>query len=149
MQIISKNKIASREYDISKKIEAGIVLTGEEIKSIRANRINLKGSYVKILNRDKGAGEVFLIGCHIFTKIGDPYRTRKLLLKKMEIKALIGKTTEKGLTLIPLCLYIKKGRAKIEIAVAKGLQKHDKREKIKKQETNRRIRKLIVNKNDI
>ncbi|OQA52158.1 MAG: SsrA-binding protein [candidate division WS2 bacterium ADurb.Bin280] len=146
MQIISRNKIASREYDVSKKIEAGIVLTGEEIKSIRANRVNLKGSYVKILNRDKGAGEAFLIGCHIFTRIGDPYRTRKLLLKKAEIRMLIGKTTERGLTLIPLSLYIKKGRAKIEVAIAKGLHKVDKREKIKKQETDRRIRKLLTDK---
>lgn len=148
MQIISRNKIASREYDVSKKIEAGIVLTGEEIKSIRASHVNLKGSYVKILNRDMGEGEVFLIGCHIFTRIGDPYRTRKLLLKKSEIKTLIGKINEKGLTLIPLCIYIKKGRAKVEIAVARGLQKIDKREKIKKQETNRRIRKLLANKNN-
>lgn len=143
MQIITKNKIVGRDYDIVGKIEAGIVLTGEEIKSIRANRVNLKGSYGKILHLGGGKPEIFLVGCHIFTRIGDPYRTRKLLFNKSEIRSLVGKTTERGLTLIPLSLYIKRGRAKVEIGIAKGLQKIDKREKIKKKEVQQRIRKLV------
>lgn len=146
MQIIAKNKILKRDYDIVGRIEAGIVLTGEEIKSIRAGRINLKGSYVKILNGKSGKSELFLVGCHIHTLNTDPYRTRKLLVRKSEIRALIGKTTEKGLTLVPVSVYLKNGRAKVEVGVAKGLKKLDKREKIKKEEVQRRLRRL-VNKN--
>jgi len=146
MQIIAKNKILKRDFDIVSRIEAGIVLNGEEIKSIRAGRINLKGSYVKILNGRSGKSELFLIGCHIHTQKTDPYRTRKLLVRKSEIRALIGKTTEKGLALMPISVYLKSGRAKIEVGIAKGLKKIDKREKIKKEEVQRRLRRL-VNKN--
>jgi SsrA-binding protein len=143
MIVVTKNKIASRDYDIVSSIEAGIALTGEEIKSIRAGRINLKGSYVKILNNTKGKPEAFVVGCHIHTREGDPYRTRKLLLHKSEIRTLIGKTTEKGLTLIPTSLYIRKGIVKVEVGLGAGLKKFDKREKIKKQEQERRIRRLV------
>lgn len=146
MLIIAKNKGLGRDYNISDTLEAGIVLRGEEIKSIRSGRINLKGSYVKILSQNTSSPEVFLIGCHINTINGDPYRTRKLLLKKGEIKSLIGKTTEKGLTLLPVSVYLKKGLAKVEIGLGKGLKKYDKREKIKKKETEQRLRKLEGNK---
>lgn len=143
MQIISKNKILRRDYDIVGRIETGIVLSGEEIKSIRSGRVNLKGSYVKILNGNTGKSELFLIGCHIHAQNNDPYRTRKLLARKSEIRALVGKTTEKGLTLVPVSVYIKNGKAKIEVGVAKGLKKIDRREKIKKEEVQRRLRRLV------
>lgn len=143
MQIVAKNKGLGRDYDVIGTIEAGIVLSGEEIKSIRSGRINLKGAYVKILHTTAKNPEVFLVGCHIHTRENDPYRTRKLLMKRSEIRSLIGKTTEKGLALVPISMYLKKGIAKLEVGLGRGLKKYDKREKIKKKETEQRLNRLV------
>jgi SsrA-binding protein len=126
---ISVNRQAFHNYEILEKFEAGIVLTGTEIKSAREGRVNLKDAYGIVK-----AGEVWLLNCHISPyshgnySNHDPLRTRKLLLKRMEINRLIGRTTEKGLTLVPLKVYLKEGRLKCELALAKGRKTHDKRE---------------------
>ena len=140
-KLIANNKKAKHDYFIEETYEAGIVLTGTEIKSIRLGRISLKESYAKI-----GNGEVFIYQMNI-----SPYeqgnrfnvdstRTRKLLLHKSEIRKLIGYTTQKGLTLVPLNLYLDEhGRAKIELAVARGKKLYDKREDIAKRDAGRRM----------
>ena len=150
MKILSENKKAYFNYQILEKFEAGIVLIGQEVKSIRMGRINLKGSYV-ILDQNE---ELYLVGSNIppyqpknAPADYNPERSRKLLLKKSEIKSLIGKTRQKGLTLIPLKVYTQKGRIKLEFAVVKGKKEKDKRESIKKRETDREIRKAIKSNN--
>ncbi len=142
MKIFAENKKAYFDYEILEKFEAGIVLTGSEVKSIKTGTVSLQGSYV-VINKD---GEVFLIGANI-----PPYqpqnvlqsynneRSRKLLLKKREIEYLIGKSRERGLTLIPLRVYTKKAKIKLEFGIAKGKKTFDKRETIKKRETEREI----------
>lgn len=131
------NRYATYEYKILEKFEAGIVLCGDEIKAIRSGRANLKGSYAKIFYTEKGRPEVFLVGTHFYSETVDPYRTRKLLLKKQEVRKLIGLTQEKGLTLVPLSIYLKKGHAKVELAVGRGKKLFDKRETIKKRDLER------------
>jgi SsrA-binding protein len=126
---IAVNRQAFHNYEILEKFEAGLVLTGTEIKSARDGRVNLKDAYGLVK-----AGEVWLLNCHIspYTHGNyanhDPERTRKLLLNKSEINRLIGRTTERGLTLVPLRFYLKDGRLKCELALAKGRKVHDKRE---------------------
>lgn len=126
---ISVNRQAFHNYEILERFEAGMVLTGTEIKSARDSRVNLKDAYGIVKS-----GEVWLLNCHISPYSHgnyanhEPLRTRKLLLKRSEINRLIGHTTEKGLTLIPLRLYLKNGRLKCELALAKGRKVHDKRE---------------------
>lgn len=138
--VIAQNKKASHDYHIEETYEAGIVLQGTEIKSIRARRVNLKDAYAKIMN-----GEVFLLNMHISPyEQGnrynhDPLRTRKLLLHKKEIDKLIGRTKEDGFTLVPLKVYIKNGFAKVLLGVAKGKKKYDKREELKKKAAQREI----------
>jgi SsrA-binding protein len=137
---IVTNKKAFHDYFILERIEAGLVLLGTEVKSLREGRANLKDSYARI-----DAGEAFLIDCHIspypcgghFNH--EPLRPRKLLLKRMEIKRLLGKMTEKGFTLIPTKLYFKGGRVKVEIGLAKGKKQYDKREALRKKEEKREI----------
>lgn len=124
------NKKARFNYAIEGSFEAGIVLNGQEIKSIRAGRVNMTSSYVKIM-----AGELFWLGGEIKVDSGDNQRTRKLLVKKNEIKRLIGKTSEKGLTLVALKLYITRGKAKLEVGLGRGKQKHDKREDLKRKDS--------------
>jgi SsrA-binding protein len=126
---IAVNRQAFHNYEILERLEAGIVLTGTEIKSARDGKVNLKDAYGLVKS-----GEVWLLNCHIspyshgnFSN-HDPLRTRKLLLNRAEIRKLIGKTTEKGLTLVPLKLYLKNGRLKCELALARGRKLHDKRE---------------------
>ena len=129
MKEIAVNRQASHNYDLLEKFEAGLVLTGTEIKSAREGRVNLKDAYGLVK-----AGEVWLLNCHISPYSHgnfanhDPLRTRKLLLKRSEINRLIGRTTERGLTLVPLRMYLKDGRLKCELALAKGRKVHDKRE---------------------
>lgn len=135
---IAVNKKAFHEYEITEKLEAGIVLTGAEIKAIRAHKINLTGSYARILAHPKP--ELFWLGGNIAVEHADPTRTRKLLIKREEINRLIGKAQEKGLTLIPLSLYLKKGRAKLEVGIGRGRKLHDKREKLKKRDLERELR---------
>lgn len=133
MKIVAKkeffNKKARHDYEIIDSMEAGIVLTGDEIKVIRQGRVDMTSSYVKILN-----GEVFWIGAVFNLLQGERQRTRKLLLHKDQIDKLIGKVQEKGLTLIPLKLYLARGKAKLEIGLGRGLKKFDKRE-IEKRKT--------------
>jgi len=147
--IIDKNKKAFFDYEIEEKYEAGVVLKGWEVKSIKGGDMSLKESFCFVQN-----GEVFLKNAHIAPyKMGvafekqDPRQDRKLLLNKREINKLIGKTKEKGLTLVPLMVYLKKGRIKIEIALAKGKKLFDKKQTLKekdiKRDTEREIREYI------
>ena len=135
---ITVNRKARHEYTILQTIEAGIVLVGTEVKSLRQGKANLVDGYAKIEN-----GEVWLVNAHIseYTQGNinnhDPRRERKLLLNKSEIRKLIGKTKEKGLTLIPLRLYFKNGKVKVELALAKGKKVYDKRRDIAKKDFQR------------
>lgn len=126
---IALNKKAGHDFFIEQRIETGMVLEGWEVKSLRAGRIQLKESYVKILH-----GEAFLIGTHISALAAasthvnpDPTRSRKLLLKRPELNRLIGLIERAGYTLVPTAMYWKRGRAKLEIGLAKGKKQHDKR----------------------
>ena len=129
MKEIALNRQASHNYELLEKFEAGLVLTGTEIKSAREGRVNLRDAYGLVKS-----GEVWLLNCHISPYSHgnyanhDPLRTRKLLLKRSEISRLIGRTTERGLTLVPLRMYLKDGLLKCEVALAKGRKVHDKRE---------------------
>ena len=145
IQSVCQNKKAYHDYHIVETIEAGIQLTGPEVKSLRAGKVNLKDSYGRI----KGE-EVFLLNTHISAyvredsfKHTEPDRTRKLLLHKKEIERLIGKTREKGYTLIPTKIYFKNGKAKVELALAKGKAFYDKRASIKEREVKREISKAF------
>ena len=146
MKILANNKKAFFEYEIIDKIEAGIVLIGQEVKSIKAGSISLKGSYV--VPKD---GEIYLIGSHIppyqpkNLEDYSPERSRKLLLKKKEINRLIGISKEKGLTLIPLKVYTRKGLVKIEVGVGKGKKRFDKREAIKRRDIDRDLQRSLKN----
>ncbi|MBI2263076.1 SsrA-binding protein SmpB [Candidatus Berkelbacteria bacterium] len=130
---IATNKKAYHQYQVVEKLEAGIGLLGAEIKAIRAGKVDLTGSYVRVLKE-----ELWWLGGQIETE--EPSRSRKLLVHRKEIKRLMGKTQEKGLTLVPLRLYLKKGRAKLEIGLAKGRKLWDQREEIKKRDADREIR---------
>ncbi|MGB2762171.1 MAG: SsrA-binding protein SmpB [Minisyncoccales bacterium] len=148
MSVLAQNKKAYFDYEILETYEAGIVLIGQEVKAIKTGHINLKGSYVVIKNQ-----ELFLIGANIppyqpknAPKDYQPERSRKLLLRKTEIKSLIGKSKQKGLTLIPLKMYTKKGKIKLLFGLAKGKKEYDKREKIKKREFERQKEKLLKEK---
>ena len=143
---IAKNPVARHNYTIENTMECGIVLSGTEIKSIRAGKVNLKDSYAMI--RD---GEVFICGMHIspyehgniFNK--DPLRNRKLLLHKKEILKLIGLTKQKGYTLVPISLYLKKNKVKVEIGIGKGKKLYDKREELAKKDAEKKIQKALKN----
>ena len=138
LKIISNNRKARFNYFFNEFYEAGIVLTGSEVKSLRNGRANIAESYAFDNN-----GEIYLVNSHIPTNLEssynnhDPRRNRKLLLKKKEINKLIGRVNREGYTLIPTKLYFRKGKAKIEIAVAKGKKQYDKRQSIKKRDWNR------------
>lgn len=140
-KILANNKKAFHDYFIEETFEAGMVLTGTEIKSIRMGRLNLKDSYARIEN-----GEVIIYSMHIspYEKGNiynvDPLRPRKLLLNRSEIRKLLGYTTQDGLTLVPLKVYLNsKGLAKMELAVAKGKKLYDKRDAIAKRDADRRM----------
>ena len=137
--IISQNRIARHDYFIEKEFEAGLVLEGWEVKSLRAGHCQLKESYV-ILRKN----EAWLIGAHISPLISasthikpDPIRSRKLLLHDHEIKTLIGKVTQQGHTIVPLDLHWSKGKAKAKIGLAKGKKQHDKRQSLKEKDWQR------------
>lgn len=138
VKIIAENRKARRDYFIVAEYEAGLVLKGTEVKSLRLGGANLKDSYARIKN-----GEVFVYQLHIapypfaYYDNHDPLRPRKLLLNKYEIKRLYGKVNEKGLSLVPLRLYFKNGKAKISLALAKGKRKYDKREAIRRRDDQR------------
>ncbi|HAA4456470.1 TPA_asm: SsrA-binding protein [Listeria monocytogenes] len=139
-KLVAQNKKARHDYAIEETFEAGIVLQGTEIKSVRNARVNLKDSYARI---DKG--EIFLYNMHISPyEQGnrynhDPLRTRKLLLHKKQISRLIGETKESGYSIVPLKMYIKDGYAKVLIGVARGKKKYDKRQDLKQKEAKRDI----------
>lgn len=141
-----ENRRARYDYEILDTYEAGLVLYGYEVKSIKTGRVSLKGAYVVIKDN-----EAYLINTLIppyqpanTPDDYNPERNRKLLLNKSEIKSLIGKSKQKGLTLVPLKLYTKRGKIKLELAVAKGKREIDKRETIKKRETEREVQEFIV-----
>jgi SsrA-binding protein len=145
MEVLAENKKAYFKYEILEKFEAGISLIGQEVKSIKLKRANLKGSFVHLKNE-----EAFLVGANIpayqpknAPPDYNPERERKLLLKKSEIKYLIGKAKLKGLVLVPLRFYTKKGKIKLEFAIAKVREKADKRELIKKREIGKEIKRAM------
>lgn len=142
------NKKAFYDYEILERYEAGLVLAGHEVKSIKTGHINLQGSYVIVKNN-----ELYLINAHIppyqaknVPSDYDPYRNRKLLVHKSQIKNLIGKLKQKGLTLVPLSVYTKHGKIKLEIGLGRGKRKIDKRETIKKREVERKIERALKTK---
>jgi SsrA-binding protein len=146
IQVICRNKRAFHEYNLSDRLECGIVLTGTEVKSLREGTASLEDAYAKVDD-----GEVWLLGSDIpeYT-MGNrmnhkPKRPRKLLLHRREIGKFAGKASERGFTLVPLRMYFKGGRAKVEIAVARGKQLHDKREAKKKADAQREIRREMSN----
>lgn len=146
-KLIAKNPTAYHNYTIEDKLEAGIVLSGTEIKSIRIGKANLKDSYALIKN-----GEVYIIGMHIspyehgniFNK--DPMRNRKLLLNKKEINKLIGLTKQKGYSLVPISLYFKGSLVKVELGIGKGKKLYDKRQDIAKKDALRKINQAMKQK---
>jgi SsrA-binding protein len=139
-KIICTNRQARFDYHLEDSFEAGVVLQGTEVKSLRDGRANLKDSYAAV-----DGGEVYLYDCHIspYSNGGyanhEPKRPRKLLLHKKEIRRLVGKTQERGLTLIPLKLYFLRGKAKVELALARGKKLYDKREDMKRRDADREI----------
>jgi len=140
------NRKAFHDFEIIEKIEAGIVLQGTEVKSVRAGRVSFKDSYAKVID-----GELWVVNMHISPYDHgsiwnhDPLRQRKLLLHKREIKRLIGKIEERGLTLVPLRIYFRDGIAKIELALARGKKIYDKRRDIAKRDTDRDMQRELKN----
>lgn len=148
MQVYATNEKARFDYEILETLEAGVVLIGQEVKSIRRGSASIRGAYVKILG-----GEAWLVGATIppyqagnMPAGYDPQRSRKLLLKRSELKYLIGKSQERGLTLVPIKLYNKNGLIKLEIGIGRGKKKADKREKITKREVQRKIERALKQK---
>lgn len=146
-KLISRNRKAYHDYHIDETYEAGIVLTGTEVKSLRDSRVNLKDSFARV-----EGGELFLYNMHIspydqgnrFNH--DPLRTRKLLMHKAEITRLAGKVKEKGYTLIPVKIYFKKGLVKVELALARGKRLYDKRRAIAEREQRREVERNLKDK---
>ncbi len=144
MKLVANNKKAYHDYFIEEKYEAGLVLHGTEVKSLRMGKCSIKEAFIRIEN-----GEVYVYGMHIspyekgniFNK--DPLRVKKLLLHKQQIRKLIGSSAEKGYTLVPLQVYFKDGRAKIEIGLAKGKKLYDKRQDIAKKDQRREAEKEL------
>lgn len=143
-QLIADNRKAFHDYHVLDTYEAGIALLGTEVKGMREGRANLRDSFARLER-----GEVWLYNVHIspYSHRGyadhEPRRRRKLLLHRQEIRKLIGKTVEKGLTLVPLRLYFKNGKVKVALALAKGKQAHDKRETIRRREIDRETRAAV------
>ncbi len=149
MPTLAINKRANFDYEIQSKFEAGIVLLGHEVKSIKTKKPSMKGSFVTIKSANKNP-ELFLTNCHISlydkaTTIENynPDRPRKLLMHRKEINKLIGKKQEQGLTLVPLKIYSTRGLIKLSFGVGRGKKKHDKREDIKKRDTDRDMRRAM------
>ncbi|PYN48358.1 MAG: SsrA-binding protein [Candidatus Rokuibacteriota bacterium] len=141
---VATNRRARHEYEILETVEAGLVLRGTEVKSLRAGLVNFKDSYASVRN-----GEGWLLGCHISPYSHgtdanhEPERDRKLLLHKRELSRLSGKISERGLTLVPLRLYFRAGRAKIELGLARGKKLHDKRSALREREVRREMDKSV------
>jgi SsrA-binding protein len=146
VKVVATNRKAYHDYAIEDKFEAGLVLTGTEIKSVRAGQVNLRDSFATI--RD---GEIWLINAHIasyergtFFSNHEPRRQRKLLMHRREINRLAAKVQEKGFTLVPLRMYLKNNRAKIEIALARGQRQYDKRTALRERETRREVEREVA-----
>ena len=145
MKIIAKNKKAFHDYEILDTIEAGLVLTGDEVKSLRAGKVSLVGAFATIHK-----GELFMINCniaaysHAYDKREEPTRSRKLLLHRKEIDKIIGDISKKGVTIVPLKLYFKKGKVKVELGICKHKKARSKKQELKerdiKRETSRELR---------
>jgi SsrA-binding protein len=141
---IAENRKAYHDYHIIEKFEAGVALVGTEVKAIREGNANLRDSFARV-----EGGEVWVYNIHIsaYSHRGyadhEPTRRRKLLLHRQEIRKLIGKTVERGMTLVPTRMYFKEGRIKVEISLAKGKKAHDKRETIKRREADRETRAAV------
>ena len=147
---LGSNKQAYHDYQILDTLEAGLVLSGPEVKSVKNGRINLKGAYINIPNENQAV----LVKAHIAAykpavtaqRDYNPHQDKKLLLNKKELRHLLGKSREAGMTIVPLEVYLKHGLIKLEIGVARGKKKYDKREAIKKKEFERRKRQMINSK---
>ncbi len=143
-RLLADNRKARHDYHLFETWEAGIVLLGTEVKAIREGQVNLKESYGRV-----EGGEVFLYNVHIsaYSHRGyadhEPLRRRKLLLNRTEIRKLVGKTTERGFTLVPVRMYFRNGRVKVAISLAKGKKTHDKRETIRRREIERETRAMV------
>ena len=143
-RVVASNRKARYNYEILETYEAGLVLRGTEVKSLREGNANFKDSYARV-----DGNEVWLVGCHISPyhhgtdANHDPERKRKLLLHRSEINRLIGKTLERGLTLVPLRLYFKHGRVKLELGLARGKKLHDKRRVLREREARREMDKAV------
>ena len=141
---VASNRRARHEYDVLERMEAGIALTGTEVKSIRAGKVSIAEAFARV-----DRGEVWLYDMHVspYEPGGrwnvDPLRPRRLLLHRKEIRKLIGGVEEKGRTLVPLEIYFKRGRAKVELAIAKGRKLHDKRDALKRQEAKREVERAL------
>jgi len=146
-KFLAENRKALHDYEVLETFEAGMVLVGTEVKSIKDGRVNLRDSYARV-----EGDELFVFNVHIspYSNRGyadhEPLRKRKLLLHRAEIRKLIGRTVEKGLTLVPLRMYLKNGRVKLAVSLARGKKMHDKRETIKRRETDRETRAAIKSK---
>lgn len=146
VKIVAKNRKARFNYEILETYEAGIELRGTEVKSIRASKVNLTEGFVSIDNAEAYLKQVHISPYeqgNIFNV--DPVRVRKLLLHKREIKKLIGETTQKGYTLIPLSMYLKDGKVKVSVGLARGKNLHDKREDMAKRDAKRKIERALKN----
>jgi SsrA-binding protein len=143
-KVLATNRKAFHDYHVEETFETGVALTGTEIKSVRAGSVNLRDSYAQVKN-----GELWLMNVHIAPyepasrQNVDPYRDRKLLMHRKEILRLFGRVQEKGLTLIPLRMYLKKNRAKVEIGLARGKRQYDKRDAISKRDAAREMERAV------
>lgn len=144
MKVVATNRKARHDYQVLETYEAGMVLTGSEIKSVRAGRVSLRDSYVTVQN-----GELWLLNCHIApydqaSRLNhDPRRERKLLMHRRQINRLVNDMQEPGHTVVPLRMYLKNNRAKVEIALVRGKRQYDKRQVIAKREADRQIRRTL------
>jgi SsrA-binding protein len=148
VKVVAVNRKARHDYHLTDRFEAGLVLRGTEVKSAREGRVNLKDSYAA----ERG-GELYLMQCHIspyshaFYENHDPLRPRKLLLHRREIRRLIGKISQRGLTLIPTRMYFRKGRLKVELALAKGKRLHDRRAAVRERDLKREVQAELKERN--
>lgn len=138
-----ENKRGFFDYLIEERIEAGLVLTGEEVKAFRAGQVSLGGSFVRpLFSAPDKKSELWLLNAQ-FAQVAEPDRSKKLLLHRQEIDRLLGKVTEKGLTLVPLTLFLKGGKIKVEVGLARGKKHYEKRETIKKRDIERTLRQTL------
>ena len=141
---IATNRKAKRDYEVAETYEAGLVLVGSEVKSLRQGKADLKDSYAMVQG-----GEMWLVGAYVapysFSREGghDPERTRKLLLHRQEIDRIASKVAERGFTLVPLRLYLKEGKVKVELGLAKGRARYDKREKLRRRQADREMERAM------